>query len=119
MTACAEQFLHQEPYDKLAEYYNIWLVYAHSRTAGTGTLSGDCTKFRTRHEAPGKMSLVTGDHSLVKNFVSAAIGKDCSTATVAVIMNSSVYGGTCYWDYLNLSSWRFSIAYTPACPSLS
>ncbi|MBR6362928.1 MAG: hypothetical protein IKR88_06580, partial [Bacteroidales bacterium] len=116
LTACAEQFLHQDPYDKLAEYYNVWLVYAHSRTEGTGVRSDMCTIFGTRHEDPDGASTVTGHHSHILEFVSSAIGKDCGNAVIAVIMNSSTYGGTCYWSYNSYDRWNYSIAYTPAAP---
>ena len=116
LTACAEQFLQQEPYDKLADYYNVWLVYAHSRTAGTGVYYGDCTKFGARHTNPGNASTVTGYHGTVLDFVSSAIGRDCSNAVISVIMNSSVYGGTCYWSSYSLAQWEYCIAYTPAAP---
>lgn len=118
LTACAEQFLHQEPYDKLAEYYNVWLVYAHSRTAGTGVQDDRCTVFGTRHTNPERESTVIGNHSAVSSFVSNAIGRECNNAVIAVIMNSSVYGGTCYWSWspYTFGQWNFSIAYTPAAP---
>jgi hypothetical protein len=117
LTACAEQFLHQEPYDKLAEYYNVWLVYAHSRTAGTGVQSDRCTLFGTRHANPERESTVMGNDNAVLSFVSNALGKDCNNAVIAVIMNSSVYGGTCYWSYSStFGMWNYSIAYTPAAP---
>lgn len=116
LTACAEQFLHQEPYDKLAEYYNVWLVYAHSRTEGTGVHSDRCTIFGTRHEDPDRASIVTGNHGDILAFISSAIGKECNDATIAVIMNSSTYGGTCYWSYNSYDRWNYSIAYTPAAP---
>ena len=116
LTACAEQFLHQEPYDKLADYYNVWLVYAHSRTEGTGVQSDRCTIFGTRHTNPEKESTVTGNHGYIQEFVRSAIGRDCSNAVIAVIMNSSVYGGTCYWSYNSFDKWNYSIAYTPAAP---
>ena len=117
LTASAEQFLHQDPYDKLAEYYNVWLVYAHSRTEGTGVQSDMCTIFGTRHTDPGGASNVTGHHSNILEFVSSAIGKDCGNAVIAVIMNSSTYGGTCYWSYNSYDRWNYSIAYTSAAPS--
>ena len=116
LTACAEQFLHQEPYDKLADYYNVWLVYAHSRTEGTGVQSDRCTIFGTRHTNPEKESTVTGNHGYIQEFVRSAIGRDCSNAVIAVIMNSSVYGGTCYWSINSFDRWDYSIAYTPAAP---
>ncbi len=116
LTACAEQFLHQEPYDKLAEYYNVWLVYAHSRTEGTGVRSGSCTIFGTRHTDPERASTVEGNHGDILAFVSSATGRDCSNAVIGVIMNTSTYGGTCYWNYNSFDKWNYSIAYTPAAP---
>ena len=116
LTACAEQFLHQEPYDKLAEYYNVWLVYAHSRTEGTGVQSDRCTIFGTRHANPEKESTVMGNHGDILTFVSSAIGRDCRNAVIAVIMNSSNYGGTCYWSWDTHGSWNYTVAYTPVAP---
>ncbi len=116
MTACAETFLQTDPYDKLAEYYNVWLVYAHSRTAGTGVLSWDCTKFGTWHENPGQASIVNGKHTEIVAFMNSVLGKDCRNAVIAVLMNSSTYGGTCYSSYYSLNSWQYTLAYTPVHP---
>ena len=116
MTACAETFLHTDPYDKLAEYYNVWLVYAHSRTAGTGVLTGSCTKFGTIHHDPGNASTVSGNHTDIVSYMTEALGKDCGNAVIGVLMNSSTYGGTCYTRCNSLNDWVYSVAYTPTYP---
>ena len=116
MTACAETFLDTDPYDKLAEYYNVWFVYAHSRTAGTGVLNGYCTKFGARHENPPYESTISGNNADVVAFMNSALGKDCSNAVIGVLMNSSTYGGTCHSSYYSLNSWVYTVAYTPVHP---
>ncbi|MBP5488551.1 MAG: hypothetical protein J6X77_03165 [Bacteroidales bacterium] len=116
LTTCAETFIHTDPYDKLAEYYNVWLVYAHSRTAGTGVMTNSCTKFGTWHDNPGQTSIVSGNHTDIVAFMNSVLGKDCRNAVIGVLMNSSVYGGTCYESFYSLNNWGHTVAYTPTHP---
>ncbi|MBR1887897.1 MAG: hypothetical protein IJ813_05470 [Bacteroidales bacterium] len=111
----AEVTLSMEPYNKLAEYFNIWLVYAHSEREGTGIQSADGLKFGSYQPNPGGSSTCIGNHANVISFVQEATGRHEPSGTVAVIMNSSHYGGTCYYTGgVSMYSAGLAVGYTPS-----
>ena len=110
----AEVTLSMEPYNKLKEYFNVWLIYAHSAREGTGINTGEGLKFGSYQPNPAGSSTCTGNHDYIRSFVQEATGRYVQNGTVAVIMNSSHYGGTCYWNYGTIYDSGLAVGYTPA-----
>ena len=106
--------LSMEPYNKLKEYFNIWLVYAHSKREGTGFLSTEGLKFSSYQPNPLNSTRCQGDNESVSGFVKEATGRSEPSGTVAVVMNSSHYGGTCYFSAESLYEAGMAVGYTPA-----
>mgnify|MGYP002623354026 FL=1 len=113
MKHIAEVTLSMEPYDKLKEYFNIWLIYAHSEREGTGFSSTDGLKFGSYQPNPGSSTVCNGNYDSIINFVREATGRNESSGTVAVMMNSCQYGGTCYFNYGSIYDAGFAVGYTP------
>jgi len=110
----AEVTLSMEPYNKLKEYFNVWIIYAHSAREGTGINTGEGLKFGSYQPNPAGSSTCTGNHDYIRSFVQEATGRYVQNGTVAVIMNSSHYGGTCYWNYGTIYDNGLAVGYTPA-----
>ena len=118
MNHIAEQIIQMEPYNKLIDYFNIWFVYAHSEREGTGINSSVGLKFASRIPNPGKNSHVNGNTSSAISFVCSATGRPPKNGTVAVIMNTGISGGTCYWPSISngtpLDEIGLVVGYIPA-----
>lgn len=114
MKHLADVTLAMEPYDKLREYFNIYLIYAHSQREGTGFASTEGLRFASFQPSPGTSSRCNGDHDAICAFVQEATGRHESSGTVALVMNSSHYGGTCYYYYAPIYDAGIAIGYTPA-----
>ena len=105
----ARTLLDMDPFSKIKDHLNVYLVYAHSQTEGS---ESESTKFSAKYEDPREGTTVRGNHDDVMNFLKAA-GLDCSSATIAVIMNSPYYAGT-DWMYDWLDPYKYySIGYVP------
>ena len=104
MVAAAEAILAQEPYNKLKEYFNIWLIYAHSVREGTAKYDPTGLKFGSWVLTPeGSYGThAEGDHNAVIDFVRSAIPGKEPVGTIAVIMNTTEHAGTCYWGYSDM-----------------
>lgn len=112
LTACAESIFKISPYDRLQEYFNVWLVYAHSRNEGTSDSNG-FTKFGA-YQPDVAYSTCKGNSSSVVSFLSSATGRDCSQAICTVVMNTPFYGGTCWWSMYSLANYVYAVGYVPA-----
>lgn len=99
MKAAAEDILTQDPYCKLSEYFNIWLIYAYSVREGTGRYDTAGLKFNSwqLNEEDSYGTRCGGNHSFAQSFVQDATSRHEPSGNVAVIMNSSEHGGTDYW----------------------
>ena len=105
----ARTLLDMDPFSKIKDHLNVYLVYAHSQTEGS---ESESTKFGAKYEDPREGTTVRGNHDDVMNFLKAA-GLNCSSATIAVIMNSPYYAGT-DWMYDWLDPYKYySIGYVP------
>lgn len=105
----ARTLLSMEPYNKMKDYLNVYLVYAHSETEGAE--SGN-TKFGTYYNDPRKETTVSGYKSDILGFLNN-IGLNCQMATIAVLMNSPFYAGMDY-NYNVLYPYdNYSIGYVP------
>lgn len=112
LTACADRIFKLAPYDRLQEYFNVWLVYAHSRNEGTSDVRWP-GKFGS-YQQDITNTTCEGNSSDVVSFLSTATGRDCRRAAVAVVMNSPFYGGTCHRGVYSLTSLKYSVGYFPA-----
>ena len=105
----ASTLLSMEPYNKIKEHLNVYLVYAHSQTEGAE--SGQ-TKFATYYKDPRDGTTAGGDRYGILNYLKG-LGLDCTTATIAVLMNSPYYAGMdWFYNYLNPYD-TYSIGYVP------
>ncbi|MBQ9173772.1 MAG: hypothetical protein IJ161_08605 [Bacteroidales bacterium] len=117
---CADFMLSMEPFDKLAEYFNIWLIYAHSQKEGTG-ISWEDTEglkfgcYQTISSESGySTACIPKDLDYIKEFVRTATGR--TEGTVAMIMNSPYYGGLCFQNIGTMSDPGISVACLPCGP---
>lgn len=104
----AEILLSMEPFNKMKDHLNVYLVFAHSQTEGA---ESEHTKFGTWYQDPKQTTTVGGKSSSINSFL-GDLGFDLSSATVAVIMNSPYYAGTCWWSYGDMYHFS-STSYTP------
>ena len=111
----AECIMAMEPFNKLMDYFNIWLIYAHSQNEGTaiGTQSTDGLKFSS-YQPSGRTSTCIGDWDAITEFVSTSTGRNEPSGTAAVIMNSPQYGGMCFMKQVSLHQPGISIGMIPA-----
>ena len=114
MKHLAEVTLSMEPYNKLKEYFNVWLIYAHSEREGTGYMSSEGLKFSSYHPNPLRSTICYGDNDYAIRFAKEATGREVSSGTVAIIMNSSLYGGTCHFAIGGIYDSGLAVGYTPA-----
>lgn len=105
MRHAAETFFSIEPYKSLREYFNVYIIYAHSAVEGTGCGRSRDTKYQVSQYVTD--THMKGDNKTVLNAVTNA-GLPLDNANISVIANSSIYGGTCY-----MYSQGYSIGYTP------
>lgn len=118
MVAAAEAILAQEPYDKLKEYFNIWLIYAHSVREGTAKYDPTGLKFGSWVLTPeGSYGThAEGNNNAVIDFVRSAVPGKGQTGTIAVIMNTTEHAGTCYWGVSSGLYDGLSVGYATAGP---
>lgn len=107
----ADCLLSMPPYDRMKDYLNIWLVYAHSNQEGIGSVAGD-TKYRSLVSGAWSASTYArGDMDAVRQFVSNATGVPSDDMhAINVIQNSPEYAGTCYY-FITLGS--ITVSYQP------
>ena len=115
MTYAAEEIMAQEPYDKLMDWFNIWLVYAHSQREGTvlGSGSTEGLKFSSFQPDPNS-STCMGNLDAISAFVKSGTGRNEPTGTVAVIMNSHHYGGMTMIPQTSLYAPGLATAFVPS-----
>ena len=118
MKAAAEDILAMDPYCKIAEYFNIWFVYAHSVREGTGRYDTTGLKFSSwQHNEEGNAgTLCGGSFYFAREFVQNATSRHEATGNVAVIMNSSEHGGTDYLSVYDLYDTGLNVGYVTAGP---
>ena len=115
MKYAADAFMSQDPFNKLMEWFNIWLVYAHSQKEGTalGSRSTEGLKFSS-FQPDAYSSTCSGDIAAVSSFVKSSTGRNEPTGTVCVIMNSSTYGGMTMIPMTSLYAPGLATAFVPA-----
>ena len=113
MKMAAEAFFAVEPYKSLREYFNIYIIYAHSQLNGISINGGLAySKFNTAQADQSKTNM-SANCDYVFSFVVKATGiPSATTSLIMLVANSSIYGGTC-WMYNNGGA----VGITPACIS--
>lgn len=107
----ASTLLSMEPFNKIKDHLNVYLVYAHSQTEGAE--SGQ-TRFSTYYRDPRTDTTLGGDRYGILGFLNN-LGLNCQTATIAMLMNSPYYAGYCMnYNYLYPYE-NYSIGYVPVC----
>ncbi len=101
MKMAVEALFDAEPYKSLRDYFNVYIVYAHSSFAGISVNGGLAySKFATA-QPNVKQTNMTADCDLVFSFIVKATGMISATSSLIILVaNSSIYGGTC-WMYSN------------------
>ena len=120
MKHAAESMMSTEPFNKLMDYFNIWLVYAHSEVEGTAIEDQSTAgqKFGT-FQPNLRSTTCMGDFEAIQRFVKSATGRDEPSGTVALLMNSSYYGGMCFMAMQPLYSPGLSVGFVPVCSGFS
>ena len=104
----AEVLFSIEPFNKMKEHLNVYLVFAHSQTEGA---ESESTKFSAWYNDPKQTTSIDGDREYLLQYL-GDLGFDLTSATVVVLMNAPYYGGTCHW--LGSSAYEFySVIYMP------
>ncbi|UKI39218.1 MAG: M64 family metallo-endopeptidase [Alistipes putredinis] len=113
MKLAAEAFFAVEPYKSLRDYFNIYIVYAHSQLAGISINGGlSYSRFGAAQADQSKTNM-SANCDYVFSFVVKATGiQSASTSLIMLVANSSIYGGTC-WMYATGGA----VGITPACDS--
>lgn len=115
LTYAAETIMSQEPYNKLIDWFNIWLVYAHSQKEGTALGSGSTEglKFSSFQPDPSSTTCM-GNLDAISAFVKSGTGRNEPTGTAAVIMNSHHYGGMTMIPQTSLYAPGLATAFVPS-----
>ena len=119
MKAAAEDILAQDPYCKIAEYFNIWFIYAHSVREGTGRYDTAGLKYASWLNTPQGSygTRAGGDYNYIVDYVQNVTSRHEASGNIAVIMNTYEHGGTNhrYWPD-NIYSPGLSVSYVTAGP---
>ena len=115
MIYAAETIMNKEPFNKLMDYFNIWLIYAHSQTEGTAVNDQSTAgqKFGCYQPNYLESSTCIGDYDAICSFVKTSTGRNEPSGTVALIMNSPYHGGMCVMTMTPLNSPGLSVGYVP------
>jgi len=120
MTHTAESMMNAEPFNKLLDYFNIWLVYAHSEVEGTAIEDQSTAGQKFGSFQPNlRSSTCMGDWEAIQNFVKGATGRDEPSGTVALLMNSQYSGGMCFMSMSPLYTPGLSVGFVPVASGFS
>lgn len=113
MKMAAEAFFDVEPYKSLRDYFNVYIIYAHSPLNGISINGGQAfSKFGTAQADISKTNM-SANCDAVFSFVVKATGiASAAQSLIMLVANSSIYGGTC-WMYANGGA----VGISPACSS--
>lgn len=108
MKRAAEDAFKIAPMDKLKQYYNVILVYAHSDEKGISLGNSKInSKFGYIQEKPTQGSNAMIDKVLCADFIQKSTGMDLNNSNVIVVVNSThnaIYGGISLHHYNPVTS---------------
>lgn len=118
MKAAAEDILAQDPYCKIADYFNIWFIYAYSVREGTGRYDTAGLKFASWLNTPQGSygTLSGGNFNYIVDYVQNVTSRHEASGNIAVIMNTCEHGGTDYWSVYDLYDTGLNVGYVTAGP---
>ena len=103
----------EEPIKSLRDYFNVYAVTAVSKD--NKFMNGSETVFECKFEG-GKSTGISGNEKKVFEYVRCVKGIDWTKTLSVVILNTTMYAGTTYFNYYNTTTGKlteFAIAYCP------
>lgn len=96
-----DHFFDIEPYRTYRNYFDVYIVYAYSEESGIGDIQRTRkTKFSAKFESATSTRMSIDHTSVFEYAQKVPLSSDLSETQIAVIANSTRYGGT-NWSYSN------------------
>lgn len=97
MDQAITHFFDIEPYTTYRNYFDVYVVYAYSQESGcSNLLTTKNTALSVKYTGAGSSTSMSADNDACFDYCEAVPGVDLKKTLIAVVPNSTRYGGTCW-----------------------